>query len=263
MEIIIPSLVLGALGLAFGIGLSLTSKKFTAAGDPRLDKILSFLPGANCGACGKAGCQGFAESLLSGGTDIHRCKINTENNKQKIAQILGQRLDEKVRLTAILRCNGGKKVKDKFSYTGFKNCSEANLALGGGQKECFFGCLGFGDCSKACPFRAIKMSEDFLPVIDAQKCRACNKCVEVCPKKLFFLAPYSSSVYVACSSLDPGKDTRIVCSAGCIACRACEKTCKYDAIHLIDNLAIIDYNKCTSCGDCVKVCPAKTIRIRQ
>ncbi|MFH1398101.1 MAG: RnfABCDGE type electron transport complex subunit B [Candidatus Omnitrophota bacterium] len=261
MDIIIPALILGGLGLAFGIGLILASKKFSVTGDPRLDKILTLLPGANCGACGKAGCLGFAEGLLSGEIDIQKCKVNTDNNKQEIAKVLGQKLDKKIRLNAILRCNGGIKVKDKFSYTGLINCSEAILALGG-QKECFFGCLGFGDCSRVCPFGAIKMSKEFLPVIDSQKCLACNKCVEVCPKKLFFLGPYSSSVYVACSSRDPGKDTRIVCSVGCIACRICEKTCKYDAIHIVDNLAIINYNKCISCGDCVKVCPAKTIRIR-
>ncbi len=262
MEIIIPALILGGLGLAFGIGLSLASKKFTVAGDPKLDKILSLLPGANCGVCGKAGCLGFAESLLAGGIDIQGCKVNAEDNKQEIAKVLGQKLDKKVRLSAILHCNGGKKVKDKFSHTGFKDCQDANLALAG-QKECFFGCLGFGDCSRACPFGAINMSEDFLPVIDSQKCKACNKCVEVCPKKLFFLAPYSSSVYIACGSRDPGKDTRIVCPVGCVACRVCEKTCKYDAIHIVDNLAIINYNKCTSCGDCIKVCPAKTIRTRK
>ena len=40
----------------------------------------------------------------------------------------------------------------------------------------------------------------------------------------------------------------------------CEKKCPNGAIHVEDNLAVIDYDKCTSCGTCVSVCPAKVIR---
>ncbi|HTZ11484.1 MAG TPA: 4Fe-4S binding protein, partial [Candidatus Margulisiibacteriota bacterium] len=131
------------------------------------------------------------------------------------------------------------------------------------QKECFYGCLGFATCVKVCPFGAIKISEGNLPVVDTVKCKACNKCVLVCPKKLFSLVPVTQNVYVACSSHDTGKDTKAVCPVGCIACGLCVKACKFDAIHVVDNLALIDYNKCTSCAECVKVCPMKTIRIRR
>lgn len=89
MDIIIPALVLGGLGLIFGIGLSLASKKFSIRQDPLLDKILALLPGANCGACSKAGCLGFAESLLAGGINIQGCKVNTEVKNQEIAKVLG------------------------------------------------------------------------------------------------------------------------------------------------------------------------------
>ena len=106
------------------------------------------------------------------------------------------------------------------------------------------------------------MSAEALPVVDKIKCRSCNKCVLVCPKKLFSLISVTSNVYVACSSHDLGKDIKSVCAVGCIACKLCEKVCKFDAIHVMDNLAVIDYNKCTSCGECVKACPAKTIRVR-
>ena len=106
------------------------------------------------------------------------------------------------------------------------------------------------------------MSGEGLPVVDINKCKACNKCVEACPKKLFSLVPTTHKVYVACSSHDLGKETRLVCPVGCIACRKCEQACPVNAIHVVDNLAKIDYNKCTSCGECVKVCPMKTIRIR-
>ena len=113
-----------------------------------------------------------------------------------------------------------------------------------------------------CPFGAIKMSEEGLPVVNESKCKACNKCVLICPKKLFTLVPITAKVFVACNSHDSGKETKAVCSVGCIACKLCEKACKFNAIHVIDNLAVIDYRKCTSCGKCVEVCPAKTIRVR-
>jgi ferredoxin len=103
------------------------------------------------------------------------------------------------------------------------------------------------------------MSGQMLPVVDEHKCKACNKCVKACPKKLFTLVPITAKVHVACRSHDTGRDTKSVCAVGCIACRLCEKACKFDAIHVLDNLAAIDYHKCTSCGECVRVCPTKTI----
>ena len=261
MEILIPVLTLGLLGLIFGVGLAIASKRFRVEVDPRLEKIHGLLPGSNCGACGGAGCFGFAESLLSGKLSVDACRVSEETVKEQIARLLGKNLEKKVKKIAVLHCNGGRKVKERFLYQGIKDCVAANLNLGG-QKECSFGCLEFGSCVWVCPFDAISMSQDDLPVVDKNKCKACNKCVLACPKKLFTLIPVTNNVYVACSSHDSGKDTKAACPVGCIACKLCEKACKFDAIHVLDNLAVIDYTKCTSCGECVKVCPMKTIRER-
>lgn len=261
MEILLPVITLGALGLFFGVGLAVASKRLAVHVDPRLEQIHGLLPGSNCGACGGAGCFGFAELVLSGKLSVDACRVSEQDAKEKIARILGRSLGKSVKKIATLHCHGGKKVTDRFVYAGIEDCVAANLALGG-QKSCAWGCLGLGTCVKVCPFGAIGMSEEGLPVVDAAKCKACNKCVEACPKKLFSLAALTQNVYVACSSHDSGRDTKAACPVGCIACRLCEKACKFDAIHIVDNLAIIDYNKCTSCGDCVKVCPMKTVRIR-
>ncbi|MCM8795487.1 MAG: RnfABCDGE type electron transport complex subunit B, partial [Candidatus Omnitrophica bacterium] len=266
MEIIIPILTLGFLGLLFGIGLVLASKKLAVQVDTRLEKINALLPGANCGACGKAGCFGFAQAILSGEAKIDTCRVSSDQIKEEIAKVLGRKLTREVKKIAVLHCAGGSKLKDKYIYDGIKECVAANLVLGG-QKECFFGCLGFGDCQRVCPFGAIKMSKEDLPVVDENKCRGCNKCVETCPKKLFSLVPVAGlafackvRVYIACASHDLGKDTKAVCPVGCIGCGLCVKACKFEAIHIIDNLAVIDYNKCTSCSECVKVCPVKCIK---
>lgn len=275
MDILIAVLTLGLLGLLFGVTLAFAAKKLAVQVDPRLEKIHGLLPGANCGACGEAGCFGFAEAILSGKMTIDACKVTEESAKEEIARILGKKIESQVKEVARLHCHGAIKVKDRFFYQGIKDCVSANLVLGG-QKECLFGCLGFGTCEKVCPFGAIKMSPEGLPVIDEAKCKACNKCVLACPKKLFSLVAVTHNVYVACSSQDSAKKTRAVCPLGCIACKLCEKACKFDAIHVldasaalginpesnrrIDNLAVIDYNKCTSCGECVKVCPVKCIK---
>ena len=259
MNILIPILVLGGLGFLFGLGLFFASRKFCVVSDPRLEKIISSLPGANCGACGLPGCMGFAEALNKGSCSIERCVAMEQEQKSRIAELLGIEAEAKVRTVATLHCNGGKKVKERFEYNGLEDCVAANLIMQG-QKECSWGCLGFGTCVRACPFDAIIMSDEGLPVVLEEKCRSCGACVEACPRKLFSLVAVTHKVYVACSSHDLGKDTRAVCPVGCIACYRCQKVCPVDAIHVIDNLAVIDYNKCTSCGECVKVCPMKTIR---
>lgn len=259
MEILYPIIALGSLGVLFGVGLSLAGKKFCVSSDPRIEKIQDNLPGANCGACGMAGCSGLAEALTEGKCGVESCTVASDESKAKVAKILGIELKKTIKKVALLHCAGGVKAKNKFTYRGINDCMAASLVLKG-QKSCIFGCLGFGNCVKVCPFDAIKMSKETgLPVIDKEKCRACNKCSIACPKKLITLVPVVSKVFIACSSHDAGKDTAAACPVGCIACRLCEKACKFDAIHVIDNLAVIDYNKCTSCGACVKACPRKTI----
>lgn len=261
MSILIPIIILGALGVIFGIGLGIASKKLIVKIDPKLEKIINLLPGSNCGACGQAGCLGFAEQLLSGKSKIDSCKSSGDEIKKKIAQILGQELVIDIKKTAVLHCKAGITVKNNFVYLGRRDCRSANLVLGG-QKACAFGCLGLGTCVASCPFNAIKMSEQGFPIVDRSRCRACNKCVMACPKKLFSLDPESTPVYIGCSSRDTGPDTRANCPCGCIACGICQKTCRFYAIKIIDNLAVIDYNKCTSCGECVKACPMKCILSR-
>lgn len=263
MDILIPVLTLTGLGLVFGVGLAIAAKKFCVAIDPRIGKIFSRLPGANCGACGMPGCMAFAEELIHGRCTVEQCVVAKEEARREIAAMLGVEEKARAKAAAVLHCNGGNiRVKDKFDYRGPKDCIAANYLMQG-PKECVYGCIGYGTCVRICPFGAITMNQECLPIVDMDECRACNKCVLACPKKLFTLVSVKQNVYVACSSNDLGKDTKAVCCVGCIACRMCEKACKFDAIHVIDNLAVIDYNKCTSCAECVKVCPMKTIWVRK
>ncbi len=262
MAIIMAILVIGSLGLLFGLGLAIASKKFHVAIDPRLEEVFSYLPGVNCGACGNPGCMGFAQALMKEETSLNSCPSLEEEERAKAAGALGISLEDKVKQLAVLHCNGGSKVGDRFQYNGLNDCTAANLILGG-QKQCSFGCLGFGTCCEVCPFDALSMSGEGLPVVDVDKCRACGKCVEVCPKGLFSIIMLKKKLWVqvSCKSHALGKDARSACSVACIGCRKCEKECPVDAIDVTDNLAVIDYEKCISCGKCVKVCPMKTIKM--
>lgn len=259
MNILIPVLALGGLGIIFGVGLALAAKKFCVVADPRIEQIYSKLPGANCGACGMPGCMGFAEGLLHGACTVEKCAASEEGSRQDIAKILGVEAKLKIKTQAVLHCHGGnKRVKDKFNYIGIKDCISANLIMQG-PKACVYGCIGYGTCQSVCPFGAISMNDEDLPVVDKDKCTACGKCTEACPKKLFSLVPVSNKYAVRCKSSYVGKSVMDVCSVGCITCRKCEKACPVKAIEIIDNLAVIDYKVCDNRGECFKACPTKSI----
>jgi len=85
-------------------------------------------------------------------------------------------------------------------------------------------------------------------------------CAAVCPRNLIVPMPYKNEMYVSCASVASPKISAKVCGNGCISCRKCESICHADAIHVINNVAVIDYDKCVSCGLCATACPRQIIR---
>ncbi len=257
--IMFPVIGLGGLGLVFGAGLALASQKFKVDTDPRVATIRELLPGANCGGCGVPGCDSFAKAVAEGKAPADGCPVADGATNEEIAKVLGVEIAGNVKNVAKVICRGGAdECKEKFVYNGIQDCVAANM-ISGGSKSCHYGCLGLGSCYTACQFDAIKINDNNLAEIIPEKCTACNKCIIVCPKNVIKMVPYKQEVVITCNSNDPGKEVRQKCSIGCIACKICVKACPEDAIEFENNLAFINYDKCTNCYVCVEKCPTKAI----
>jgi len=259
MTIVVPILALGLLGTAFAFLLGFSFQKFAVKVDPKVEKLLAALPGSNCGACGFAGCLALAEAIAEGRAEPTGCVAGGNAAAQAVAGVLGVSLQPKTELVAFVACRAGRSTaRMRFRFEGVYNCQAANIVFGG-DKACVWGCLGLGSCERACPFDAIHVNADGLAVVDRTKCTSCAKCVAACPRRLIDMVAKDQDILVACKNLDRGKRAKDTCPIACTACKICEKNCPEDAIHVIDNLAVIDYAKCTDCGICAQKCPQATI----
>ncbi len=257
-EILIPVIIIGAMGLVFGALLGFASKIFAVKSDERVPKILDVLPGANCGGCGFAGCSAYANALITGGVKVNMCPVGGEAVAVQIADILGVENQEKEKMVARVLCNGNlDRAVQKSVLAGVSDCHSA-ARLGGGNKMCPHGCLGLGSCVSVCKFDAISV-ENGIAVVDIEKCVACGACAAECPKKIIKILPAKSKYTITCKSLEKGKLTRHDCAVGCIGCGICAKACPKEAISINDNLAVIDPLKCVNCGICASKCPQKAI----
>ena len=260
-SILYPILSVSALALAFGAILGFSAKKFAVKSDPLVEKITKALPGANCGGCGFPGCAVFAENVSKGKASYRGCPPGGASTAVEIASFIGIEATASNRKIAFVKCNGSNdNIKRNYIYDGPKSCVSASQLATGGNKTCRYSCIGLESCKNACPFGAIKMV-DSIAVVIREKCSACGKCVTVCPKNLIEIVPDKSTVRVLCNSRDKAKAVRESCRAGCIGCSICQKTCKQGAITVEDNIAHIDYEKCTLCMECVDKCPSKAIKI--
>ena len=244
-SIISALIIVGGLGLIFGLGLGLASKIFRIEKDPRIQKIESVLPGANCGACGAPGCPAFAEGVVEGKYDVTNCVAGGETVAQAIAEIMGIKAESVEPKIAVIQCQGGNKTSEKRAiYQGIEDCTAATL-INNADKGCIYGCLGYGSCVAVCPFDALSMGDDGLPVVDEEKCTGCGKCVEACPRGIITLIPKSQEVYLGCISQDFGKAVKSVCKVGCIGCGLCarEKIVENEIITMEGKLPVIHTKK--------------------
>ncbi|HKL98962.1 MAG TPA: RnfABCDGE type electron transport complex subunit B [Mobilitalea sp.] len=260
--VLIATAVVAIVGLLIGLFLGFASKTFAVKVDEKESKVRELLPGANCGGCGYAGCDACAKAIAEGEAKVTVCPVANSEAHQAIAEVMGTSSEATEKTVAFVKCVGTcEKTKVKYEYYGVKDCNKAAAVPGKGNKLCSYGCLGYGSCVRVCAFDAIHII-DGIAYVDKEKCTGCSMCTAQCPNNLIELVPAKARHLVACSSKDKGKDVKAACSAGCIGCKLCVKACEFDAIHVEDNLALIDYSKCTNCGKCAVVCPVKVIKVQ-
>jgi len=255
---VFPIVLLTFTGLLCSVMLAVASKFMSVQVDERATKVRECLPGANCGACGFAGCDDYAKKLCEG-APTNLCVPGGDSAAKKIADILGVEFEDVKEKYAIVRCNSDCAESGYLmDYHGQESCAAASMFFAG-RGKCSYGCTGYGDCVAVCKYDAIHIV-DGVARVDKMKCAGCGLCAKACPKHLIDIINYTNDVYVACMNKDKGVETRKQCKNGCIGCKKCERTCPNGAIAVTDNLAAVDQSKCVSCGLCVAVCPTNAIR---
>lgn len=259
MAIGIAVIVVSIIGVLCAVMLSVASKVMAVEVDERIPKVRECLPGANCGGCGFPGCDGYAAALVEDPElELTLCAPGGAACAQAMGAVLGRSAGEMIPKMGYVHCKGDcNYTGNKMEYVGIESCKAAKLMFGAPGK-CTFGCIGLGDCVKACSENGICI-QDGIAHINGRLCVGCGSCVRVCPNQVISLVPKTAGATVACSNKEKGAAARKKCSAGCIGCGMCARKCPEHAITVQNNLAVIDYDKCSGCGTCKEVCPSKCI----
>ncbi len=256
---IVSSVLFGGL---LGLGLAIASRKLRVEKDPKVEALEAAFPGLNCGACGYPGCAGYAEALAEErDEDITKCKPGGASTLEGVGAVMGVEVDPNtVRLVARVHCLGVEGIAvNSYKYNGMENCNAAAV-LFNGPKECKYGCMGLGSCITVCPTKAIAKTGNGIVWVDPDLCISCEKCVNICPTGVIKMIPAKADYIVACNSKDKGKETKAKCSAGCIACKICEKKFPEGGFTVTDNLSVLSYeNPGQGRSDAAEKCPPRCI----
>ena len=243
IEILRSTAIVAGVGLVFGVLITIAHLKLKVWEDPRIDAVSDLLPGNNCGACGLAGCRAFAEALIAGTVPPASCTVMSPDDREDVAALLGVDAGEAEKRVARLLCAGGTDVAiQQAQYRGLQTCKAA-VAVSGGGKGCAWGCLGLDDCKEVCDFEAIFTNDAGIPVVIPDNCTACGDCVDACPLDLFTILPMSQKLLVQCKNLLAGDNAEDMCRVACNACARCAADAAPGLIEMVNNLAVIDYDK--------------------
>jgi Na+-translocating ferredoxin:NAD+ oxidoreductase RNF subunit RnfB len=260
--VVVTAIFAASLAFILGIALGVFRKIFHVETDVLIGLIRETLPGVNCGMCGFPGCDGFAAAVASRIVLPDKCTVSSAEETKKRGELLGVNMSSTPKI-AFLTCQGSIDcAKPKGIYTGVPSCQGAKISTGS-TKLCSWGCLGFGDCVKVCPFKAITIDTNGLPFVNENLCTGCGKCSTECPQSILKQIPRNQKGAVAlCANRNTIKPMiRKTCTVGCIKCEVCVKKCPAKAIQLEGGIPVVDYGKCTSCGVCQTVCSSKAFTI--
>ncbi len=256
--LLITSATVGGVGLVCGTALAMAAKFLSVKEDPRVAEIDEILPGANCGGCGYAGCTAYAEAIVLKDAPINMCAPGGAEVLALLAQATGQNAEAAERKVAVVFCAGdNKKAPRKHLYNGLADCAAAH-SLGGGDKLCSYGCLGYGSCVRVCPNGSISLVNG-LAIVNPRTCIGCGACVRTCPRNLIEMVPESKTIHVLCSSKDKGPIAKKACKVSCIGCRMCLKLAG-DSFEMTDKfLAARNYDIPVEKELIIEKCPGKCI----
>ncbi|MBQ3052994.1 MAG: RnfABCDGE type electron transport complex subunit B [Clostridia bacterium] len=258
-QILIALAIVGGIGLIAAILLAISSYFFNVPEDETVIKVRACLPGANCGACGYAGCDEYAKAVVKDNAKTNLCIPGADSVAAEVAEIMGVSAEDVIEMVAVVSCTGNcEATQNKALYQGVNTCKAASMIYGG-PASCVYGCLGCGDCANVCPYNAICV-KDGLAYINRNLCLGCGLCVKQCPKGIIKLVPTTVKTLVLCSNKEKGAVARKNCKNACIGCKKCELVCPEEAIRIENNLSYIDYDKCTRCGKCAENCPTGCIK---
>jgi len=246
-----PLVTIGlAGGTLVGMALILTyilgwaNKAFHVEVDPKVEAVNDALPGVNCGGCGYVGCGEYAEAVVLDNVPVNKCTVGGESCITAIAELMGVEVDTPLPFLPVVHC--GARYKDRLGrseYKGEQRCVAANLIAD--VQGCTYGCLGFGDCTRACNYDALHVI-DGLATVDYEKCVGCGACAKVCPRNIISITPFKEKqiLAVACSNHDLGKEVTKVCKVGCLGCKACSRVSNLFTIE--NNLSTLNYDEYTN-----------------
>lgn len=254
------------VGLGCGVAIYLANK-FLPKEDETLkaaEEVNQYLPGMDCGACGKPGCFAYARDVAQDIETLHETPcmalMNDEDALCKLGQCLDVDLSGGERKVAVIHCTG--ESENIFDYQGVSTCKSA-MQVSAGFKKCPYGCLGLGDCAEVCPVKAISMDQEKkIAIIDPERCIGCGLCLKECPNALIELIPREMPQYLGCNYLSkkdvPGREK---CSVGCIHCRLCVKVAKGDEIKWNEekDLPYFDTERFLPAQDSIDKCPRNII----
>lgn len=254
--------VFTTLGVVFGVTLAAVAHRFHVPANPLVERVRGYLPSANCGACGFAGCQAYAEAVVER-ADVppNLCAPGRAAAAQALAKLTGKSMGEVTDRVVVMRCTGTSAyAREEALYAGLETCAAASIVFGG-PKACKNGCLGLGDCVRACPFDALFIGEEGIAVVRPEACTGCGLCVPACPKDLFQFYPRVHRIELSCVAKEKQAIVRATCMVGCTLCRKCVAKCPAEAITWDGRTILIDHEKCIAYGPdcheaCVDICPS-------
>lgn len=265
---VITSIVtLFVLGFVAAALLGVSSRLLAVEEDPRVEAVVGVLPGANCGGCGFAGCENYAQAVVNDpNVPANLCVAGGEEAGINVGNLTGKSVAAMEPQISFRRCEKVEgKVAVRFQYQGMPSCAAAALlATGQGTDQCRHSCLAHGDCIKVCPFDALYLRDGLIRVNPA-RCTGCGQCTKACPRNILEVIPRRARVMVCCSSKDKGKVVMEICEAGCIQCLRCKRKCPAGAISIVDGRVHVDQKLCLSYGEecgqaCVEACERHILR---